>query len=146
MKENRTTHNRKYSNTTLTPVSPRPKTEYNVETKNTHAQLSKPWSNSSPSGVLEFVLRACLPSTPSAYTHTTTYISKTNMQVYTQISHTNTFPILLPHSHNVSEVLWILDNVHSSSLKNLSVNKQASTNLHKQMCLLWPYYGQFFLF
>lgn len=51
------------------------------------------------------------------------------MQAYTH-SHTNMFQVLLPHSHNVSEVLWILDIMFTAlPLKNYSVKKQASANL-----------------
>ena len=49
----------------LTLMSPRPYTENNPIGSSRVLQLSRPWSNSSPRGVLEPVRRACLPSIPS---------------------------------------------------------------------------------
>lgn len=50
---------------TLTPCSPLPNIQKMATGRNRVAQLSKPWSKSSPSGDDDFVLRACFPSMPS---------------------------------------------------------------------------------
>lgn len=54
--------------------SVRPNAEYMHVTMNTVVYESSPWSNSSPSGPLVCVRRACFPSMPSAkkYHHPTT--------------------------------------------------------------------------
>lgn len=49
------------------------------------AQLSRPWSNSSPSGVEELVRRACLPSTPSTHSKKEGHGSFHTVHVYVNI-------------------------------------------------------------
>ena len=59
-------HKRPYIEKAVMPYgSLRPKIENNATGRKSVAQLSKPWSKSSPRGDEDPVRRACLPSVPS---------------------------------------------------------------------------------
>ncbi len=68
MKLIKISHKMPYIENTDIPNSPqRPKIENKATGKNNVAQLSNPWSNSSPSGDEDWVLLACFPSVPSSW-------------------------------------------------------------------------------